>query len=63
MISRKTISRIRAARLWSKHNFFDMIVTKWSDLWPEDVFEAVDLAEKLAQQPADAREYRKWLRS
>jgi hypothetical protein len=63
MISRERISRLRAASLWSKNNFFDMIVTKWSDLWPEDVDAVIDLAEKLHQQPISAREYRMWLRS
>ncbi len=63
MISRERINRLRAANLWSKKNFFDMIVTKWSDLWPEDVDAVIDLAEKLHRQPASAREYRMWLRS
>lgn len=62
MIGRDAINRLKAARLWSKHNFFDMIVTKWSDLWPEDVAAAVELAERLQQQPANAREYLRWIK-
>jgi len=52
------VSRLKASRLWSKQVHFDILVTKWADLFPEDVCTMLDKFDKLYQTPTD---YRSWL--
>lgn len=54
------LKRIRCARLWDKSVYFDIVVTKWADLFPSDVEKMVTIVDKLYTPPSD---YRKWLKN
>lgn len=56
-----TIERIKNVRLWKKEIWNDIIITKWADLWPEDVQHMFDIIKKLSGSPATAQDYRDWL--
>lgn len=49
------------ARLWQRDIWNDIIITKWADLWPEDVKDMLSLVNRLNSQPKDINEYRNWL--
>ena len=54
----ETIQRLKKCRLWSKNNYFDIVVTKWADLFPDDLCTALDKLDRLYTTPTD---YRSWL--
>jgi len=53
--------RIKNARLWKKEIWNDIVITKWADLWPEDVQQMLTIINKLSRSPATAQDYRDWL--
>ena len=55
----EVIERIKKSRLWTKQVHFDILVTKWADLFPEDVCTMLDKLDKLYKKPTD---YRNWLK-
>ena len=55
----EVIERIKKSRLWTKQVHFDILVTKWADLFPEDVCTMLDKLDKLYTMPTD---YRSWLK-
>jgi hypothetical protein len=55
---KEIIFRLQMSRLWSKNNYFDIVVTKWADLFPDDLCIALDKLDRLYTTPTD---YRSWL--
>lgn len=58
MISKDEIERVKAARLWGKNVHFDILVTKWADLFPDDVCKMLDVLDRIYNTPSN---YREWL--
>lgn len=53
--------RLKNARLWKKELWNDIMVTKWADLWPQDVYSMIDTTRRLNSSPATIQDYRDWL--
>jgi len=55
----EVLKRVKASRLWSKNIYFDMLVTKWADLFPEDVCAMLNSLDRMYTTPTN---YREWLK-